>query len=287
MQRALCVVAVLAAHAQAEPPQRAPEEAASEPNDIVARPIVLDRGQLDAELVLGISGSPIGEPTSLSPDVWFGATERLTVGVIHSSRSVDQFSPAASFCVRHELYTCPRTYHGSGLDARFAALPWLAPRVRLLLRDIDPAKPALALGALVHWTRGRFAITSDPYLRLGLANTELGNRHALVLPVAFAVQPLARWEVSLHTGWNGDFAVIEDGWHVPVAIGTRVAVTSEIDVGALLGFATLLGPQNTPRDRALFVSVAYRRQLMHSPPSAAIARASARSAAADSPASRD
>jgi len=281
MQRALCIVAMLAA--------RAPPPAYASPNDLVARPIVLDRGQLDAELVLGINWAPnaLGAPTSLSPDVWFGATDRLTVGVIHSSPSVDQFSPAATFCVRHDLNTCPRTYHGSGLDARFAASPWLAPRMRLLLRDIDPAKPALALGALVRWTSGRFAITSDPYLRLGLANTELGNRHALIIPIAFAVQPIARWELSLHTGWNSDLAVIEDGWHMPLAIGTRVAASADVDVGALFGFATLLGPQNTPKERALFLYVAYRPRLMHSPPSAALARASARNAAADNPASRD
>lgn len=294
---ALCIVAMLAAHARAAPDDIARSGSAGprsgaegrREESIVARPLVLDAGQLDAELVVGINMAPglFAAPLAFSPDVWFGATDRLTVGVFHSGPSVDRFSPAATFCVRHEASTCPRTYRGSGLDARFAALPWLAPRARLVLRDVDPAKPALMLGALVRWQRGRFAITGDPYLQLGLANTDLGNRHALVLPIELAVQPLSRWQVALHTGFNSDLAVIEDGWHVPIAVSTRVAVTEQIDVGALFGFATLLGPQNTPKERAFFLSVAWRPQLTRSPPSAALARASARSAAAGSPASRD
>ena len=91
-----------------------------------------------------------------------------------------------------------------------------------------------------------------------MANTDQGNRSALFVPITFAVQPLARWEPALRTGFNSDLAVISDGWHVPIAIATRVAIEAHIDLGVMLGFSSLLGPQNTAKERALFFMFAWR-----------------------------
>lgn len=235
----------------------------AEPDDMIARPLVLDVGQFNAELVaeLNLAHGEFAEPMSLAPDLWLGVLPRLTVGVIHSNPSVDRFSAGATFCVRHLDIGCHTTYHGSGIDVRWSALPGdleVVPRLRVLVRELDPFKPAVTLGSLVRWRHGRLAVTGDPYLQLGLANTDKGNRHALFLPVQLSVQPMLSWEVLLRTGWHSDLAVIRDGWHIPVALGTRARATDHIDVGAMVGFSTLLGPQNTPKERALFFVLAYR-----------------------------
>lgn len=253
-RRLLPVVTLLALAARAH----------AEPNDLIARPLVLAEGQLEATLVADINLAPrqVGHSTSLAPDVWYGVLPRLTVGLIHSNLSVDRFAPGATFCVVHQpVLGCEDTYHGSGIDARWSALAGdlaVAPRARVLVRELDPFKPAITLGALVRWTRGRFAITGDPYLQLGLANTERGNRAWLFLPVSFAVQPLARWEIALHTGYNSEVANLRDGWHVPVVLATRVRADDRIDVGAMFAFASLLGPQNTAKERALFFTLSFR-----------------------------
>ena len=52
--------------------------------------------------------------------------------------------------------------------------------------------------------------------------------------------------------------MLRDGWHVPIAIATRFAVDSHFDLGVMLGFASLLGPQNTAKERALFFMFAWR-----------------------------
>src|SRR5690242_2928985 len=129
---------------------------------------------------VGVQQTAFARPLSFAPDAWWGIASRWTLGLIHSTASVDQIDAGASFCVRHSAVApCDRLYRGSGLDLRWGAIDgaWaLAPRVRLLVRDVDPFKPAVTLGALARWTRGRFAIASDPYVRLPLANHELGNR---------------------------------------------------------------------------------------------------------------
>lgn len=265
MRRSLVIVTLLALHAL----PAASARAHADPSDFVGRPLVLDHRQVAGELVLDLNLAPgyVGESTSLAPDVWVGVLPRLTVGLIHSAPSVDRFAPGATFCVVHQDIGCRDTYHGSSLDVRWSAIASepavggelaVAPRLRALVRQLDPFKPALAFGTLVRWTRGRFAITGDPYLQLGLANTERGNRHALFVPVTFAVEALPRWDLALRTGWHSELAVIRDGWHVPVALVARVRATAHVDAGVMLGFASLLGPQNTAKERALFFTLGYR-----------------------------
>jgi hypothetical protein len=241
--------------------------AAAAPSDIIGRPLVLDENQLAADLNLEVSiaSLQVGDPASIGPDVWYGVTRELTVGVIQSDPSLDRipyfFEPGISVCINRDEILCHRRYHGSGLDGLYSLIAGhfaVAAHVRLLLRDINPAKPAITLGATLRWQRGLFSISGDPYLQLGLDNTDLGNRSELWLPVVLAVQPTCRWAVELHTGYDTDLAVWRDGYHVPVEVGVRARATMHFDVGAALGFASILGPQNTPKERVLFFDVGWR-----------------------------
>lgn len=229
-------------------------------DDIVSRPIVLQVGGVAAELTIE-NNFGRARPLSLAPDVWWGATDALTVGLVHSNASVDRFQPGASLCVRTDgpVY-CDAAYHGSGIDARYLVVRGpiaIAPRARLLVRDIDPFKPALTLGVLAKWTHTRFAIAADPYLQLGLANQQHGNRAQLFVPLELALQPTCRWQIALSTGWNSVLGLVDD-WHVPVALGVRARVTTHFDIGATFGFPTLLGPQNTPKQRVAFLALGWR-----------------------------
>ena len=199
--------------------------AASPPEDLVTRPIALDAGQLDAQLVIesSIASGKYASPLSVAPDVWYGVTARWTVGIVHSDPAVDLVDFGASLCVRtnaEEPGACPDVYHGSGLDARYLA--WthggfaVAPRVRFLVRDLDPWKPAATFGALARWQRGRWSIAADPYLQLGLANTDRGNDSALVVPIYFTLQPACGWALALQTGYTSDLEVWQDGYHIPI-----------------------------------------------------------------------
>lgn len=201
--------------------------------------------------------TPVAHPLSLAPDIWWGATPRLTIGLIHSSQSLDQIDARQSFCLRSGDYGCAHTYLGSGVDARYLVVDapvQVSPRVRALVRDTDPFKPAVTLGALVRYPFGDWSLTADPYLQLGVANTDEGNRAQLWLPV------FLQWKwVWLHTGWNGELATIRDGWHVPIALGGRYDIDACWAVALEAGFATLLGPQNTPKDRTAILTVSFRR----------------------------
>jgi len=236
----------------------------ADPVDFVARPLVLERGEFEVQLTVeaNLRARFVGYPLSFAPDLWFGITPRLTVGLIHSNRSVDQIDAGGSFCVRAKLGECDQTYQFGGIDARFSVREGslaVAPRVRLLQRDLDPFKPAVTLGMLARWTRGRFAIATDPYLRQGLANRDKGNRAALFVPVWFAIQPTCRWVIALHVGYDSDLAVAKDGWHLPVGLVIGVHPIERLELGLEVGFPSLFGPQNQFQQRALMFTVGWRQ----------------------------
>jgi hypothetical protein len=201
-------------------------------------------------------------PLSLAPDIWWRDGEHWTIGFTHSNASVDRFEPGGSLCLRTDALYCDSTYRGSNIDARYAfplaGNTTVSPRARFLLRDIEPAKPAITAGALVEHAHGRFHFRADPYLQLGLANRDQGNRAALWIPLQVALAATSRITPTLDTGYNAELAVIGDDWHVPVAVGGHVRVDSHFEIGATVGFASLLGPQNTPKQRVLFIGLSWQ-----------------------------
>jgi hypothetical protein len=235
------------------------------PDDVITRPLVLDDGAIELRLTaeLGVQRAVFARPLSLAPDAWWGIWPRWTLGVIHSSASLDRIDAGATLCVRQvKAPPCDQLYHGGGLDVRYSALGGplaVAPRLRLIIRDFDPIKPAATVGATVRWTYSRFAITSDPYLRLPLANRELGNRTQLVLPLWLTVQPAAGWAISLHLGYDSDLAVVRDGGHGPVGLGVAARVTAAVDVAVEAGWPELLGPQHDAKHGAIMISADWHR----------------------------
>lgn len=241
---------------------RAQAQPGASPDDIVSRPLVLEPGTIDARLTLtiNIQQRAFAEPTALSPDAWWGVLPRLTLGLVHSDASLDQIATSGSFCVRPSSSTCAHRYKGSGIDVRYSAIEGqfaLAPRLRAVIRDTDPFKPAVTLGALLRWTRGRFAITGDPYLRVPLANAPLGNRFAINLPVWFAVQPAAGWLIALRGGFESDLVVIRDGGHVPFVLDVATRATDQVDLGVEGGWESLLGPQHDARHATIMVAAGW------------------------------
>ncbi|HEU4730315.1 MAG TPA: hypothetical protein VFT22_20600 [Kofleriaceae bacterium] len=240
-------------------PRRAGADSGA-PEDLVSRALVLSAGAVEVRLVAGIDlqRQGIGRPLSLSPDAWWGLAPGWTIGVIHSDTSVDQFDVGATFCVRQsDVSPCDRLYRGGGVDVRYSALEGalgLAPRVRLLVRDVDPFKPAVTLGTLLRWTAGRYAITSDPYLRLPLANRTEGNRVALSVPIWLAVQPARGWQLAVHAGYDADLAVLGDGWHGPLSLAVSTRITSALDLDVEAGWPRLLGPQHDGRHGAVLLT---------------------------------
>ncbi len=238
--------------------------ARADPDDLIAKPLVLAPGHVDAFATLedDISSGVHDKPLSLSPDVWVGVLPELTVGVIHSDLSVDRIGPGASFCIETQRIICPNAYHGTGLDALYSVATGASPRSRARSRTDPRFSPVLLAG---RHARRAAALASrplvdhfgDPFVQIGLDNNRYGNYSAIWLPVVFAMQPIEHVAIELHTGWNSDFYDINDGWYTPAALGVRGAITQHWEVGALFGWLTIFGPQNDEKLRVLMFDVGW------------------------------
>jgi|GEM_PF-1366878 len=237
------------------------------PTDPFAPSLVLDANHVAAALTFEANLAPgqVASPASIAPDFWYGITSELALGVIHSDASIDRvpvfFEPGGSICVRLETVSCPRHYHGSGIDGLYQIVRGeldIAVHARLLLRDVDPIKPAITGGATLRWMNHWLSVVADPYIQFGLLHLSAGNRAELWLPITIAFAPVALVSLELHTGYDSDLAVWNDGYHVPLMARTRIRVTGHLDAGVAAGFASLIGTQNIPRERMMAFDLAWR-----------------------------
>lgn len=237
--------------------------AAADPADVVSRPIVLDRGEAEGALTIetDLSSNAVGNQTSFAPDVWYGATGDLTIGIVHSANALSLVGAGDGVCLGGLAHGCEQAYSNLGVDARWSLArgEWsAAARVRLVTRRWSPWLPSARIGALARWQRGRFAVTSDPQLQIGLDNTDRGNRAQLNVPLWLAVQPADHVAIYFRTGVSAELAVFGDAWGVPAVAGVRVAITPRIDVAAEGGFARAGGPLNESKLRVAWIAVDVR-----------------------------
>jgi hypothetical protein len=262
--RAFAITAVLVAAAPVRA-ERAVAVAADADTEIVARDVVLRRDAVLAAVSLEstLTVRQWGEPISFAPDVWVGATDDLTVGIIHSARAHSVVDAGFGMCVSGTAGHCPRAYDNVGLDARYRLRRGrlaAAARVRLALASFEPLKPSVRVGALLR-ARGRgsrFALVTDPHVQVGLANTDQGNRSWVRVPLWLAVQPLSRWAIALRTGIEGEVDTFDETFAIAVGLDTTVRINRRVDLSALIAFPSLLGPQNQYRSRAISLTLTAR-----------------------------
>jgi hypothetical protein len=232
--------------------------------DLTRRPLVVAQGRIEAQLVaeLNLVNRLVGVPTSFAPDAWYGVTRRLTIGLTYSDLSLSRLAVGGGVCLDGGSGECTQPTRGPNLDVRWSwrddgALA-IAARARFLVRDLDPLKPAVTIGALARWRRGRFAVWSDPYLQIALAKRPEGNRDRIVLPLVAGVLAESMFLVGVRTGWDADVAAAIDGWHVPVALVVHAQLTRAVDLRIEAGFPSLLGPQNDFKQRSALISLGLR-----------------------------
>src|SRR5262245_41487981 len=108
-----------AAQSDTEPEAVSSSTAGPEGTDQVTLP--KSRLLLDAFFESNLSDSATFKPFAISPDIWYGATDDITVGLVHSSVGSSGFIGGAdsSLCLAGTDNGCPDVYRGFGVDVRY------------------------------------------------------------------------------------------------------------------------------------------------------------------------
>jgi hypothetical protein len=241
----LCVLA-LSATARAQTEDAEPQAAASADG---ADQLTLPKGRvvLDAFLEMNLSTDLVFKPVSLSPDIWYGVTDDITAGLIHSTVGAIGFigNVGDSLCLTSGVENgCADVYNNVGVEARYklktGMLAW-AVNGGLFVRDLDPVALALKVGVVGRWHSGPLAVETSPNLFFGLTERADNNEEVFNLPVTGLYSVMPKLSVSVQTGAILPFQNTGDTYSIPLSIGAHYTVNESLIANLAFSLPRLAG----------------------------------------------
>ena len=205
-----------------------------------------------ALLELSLSKDAAFAPVSIAVDIWYGATSKLTVGLVHSSRAATGFLGGAGdgLCLTGEDHGCGGFYDRVGLLARYhvrgGALA-VALDGGLLARSLDPLAASVKLGAAARLQLGELAVELAPSLLLGLSERDAGNTEVLHLPLSATYRLAPRVALAGQAGFILPLAHVREQVVVAASVGVQALVTDDLFVDAVFSL-----PRWLDTDRATY-----------------------------------
>jgi hypothetical protein len=213
------------------------------------------------------------EPLSIAPDLWYGVSDELTVGLVHSGRGRTGFFGGAGngLCLTGEEGGCGKIYNSVGVGGRYhfyrEGAITAAADGGLYALAIDPFRLAIKVGATGRWESGMLAVEASPSLFGGLTGrTEdvMGvevatNKEAFLLPVTALYALTPQLGLAVQAGLQTPFEDLGDLWTFGMSIGAQYMVNQQIFADLAFSLPALVGgPDNTGADlRTLTLGVGY------------------------------
>jgi hypothetical protein len=226
----------------------APVSSAPDGQYAVMRGVQSPSGMLSARLLLDVnmSADHLGKPISLAPDLYYGVTDKLQLGLLHDGPMGWQAQPGLGLCLTGTANGCPKLYDNVGFDmmygGAFGALH-LSAHGSLFVTSFDPSTTSLALGVAgkVHFSE-RVALLFDPKIAIALSDRGT-NDDALYIPLELEYQLGAPTTFKVLSGISGSWSKLGDTYQAPLGLGLVQNLTTHLDLGARFSFDNLLGHQ--------------------------------------------
>ncbi|MFT3694366.1 MAG: hypothetical protein QM831_14560 [Kofleriaceae bacterium] len=237
---------------------------------------VLPKGKLllNVFLPIDLSTDAVGKPIDLSPDIWYGATDDLSVGLVHSGEGETGFigsSLGRSLCLTGSDNGCAHFYNNIGLDGRYRLMKPLALDVGLYINSIsDPFQLDLKIGLDGRWlfANGKASLEAQPSLLIGLTNRSVkdamgndvpsaSNSEFLYVPLTGAYEVAPKLAIALQLGLVLPFTAPGDTWAIPISIAARYAATPQLGLGLAFTFPDAIGGNSTADERDLTLGGTY------------------------------
>jgi hypothetical protein len=196
------------------------------------------------------------KPFSIAPDIYYGVSDQLTLGLIHSAASVGVVGAGSGICLAGEEKGCAKVYDNIGLDGIFSLSKGtvdLAAHAGVLVNSFDPMLLSVKLGVLGRFNAGKLAVVFDPWIGIGVTERDAGNKELINVPVNIQFQATPQLAAWVGSGIFGPLDGFGDAYFVPLNIGALFGVSSKIDAGAAFGFLNIGGKNSSADFRALNV----------------------------------
>jgi hypothetical protein len=216
--------------------------------------LTLPKGRLllDAFFGINLSAGAVLKPFSLSPDVWYGATDELTVGLVHSTVGRTGFigpGVSDSLCLAGKDNGCADIYQEAGIDVRYKLKNAMNGVLALAvdggvyaLHLTDPTVIAVKLGVSARWRQGPLAVELQPNVFVGAtARNDVTNADTLNLPVTALYTVAPKLDVGGQLGFLVPFESTADTYTILLAIGGFYQVNESLNVNLAFSLPNLVG----------------------------------------------
>ncbi len=221
------------------------------------------RGLLHAQVGINLSTDAVGKPISLSPDIWYGVNEKLTVGLVHTGVGTTgvQGLPGASLCLTGSDNGCGDFYSNVGLDARYTLKSseklQLALDAGLFVNSLDPFQLSIKVGVAGRYKLGKqLALEFQPSVFFGVTERDGGgqvdaetNKETIVAPVNFV------YGLNEKVGLLGQVALIlpledtSDAYLLGLSLGGSYAINKQLSLELIFSLPVLVtGAKDTNGD---------------------------------------
>ena len=206
----------------------------------VDRPLGLSGGmlQLDVNATSSMSKDLVGKPVSLPLALFYGITNELQLGILHS-RGV---------CLTGEEKGCAKVYDDIAVQlvlslfGRGSSLE-MASWAQLNVASFDPGILNLQVGGAMNWVvaGGNVAILAYPNVGIGLTERDLPNEETIGAPVAAYFRAGEKVAPVLFTGLGQTtLDGFGDAYTIPVGLGVLVGLNRTLDIGARFDMPRLI-----------------------------------------------
>ena len=244
---AVVLALVVASHGYALADAHSESPTVSESADMSGAQMTLPAGAIlvAVPIEVNLTKDLVAKPLSIAPDIWYGVSEKLTVGLVHSSGSLAGFAIGGfgtGVCVTGEDNGCGKVYDNVGADARFSLVHGdgllVAAEGGLFASSFDPFTLLAKVGVTGMLPAGPAYVLFAPHALIGITERDGGVEQVLNFPVGIAVGLGSKASFGVQTGifnatLNGDFA---DTITLPLVAGVRFIATSKISVDASFAF---------------------------------------------------
>ncbi len=212
-------------------------------------------GSLDINANKGAFAKPI----SLSPDVLYGVSDVLSVGLIHSTYATTGFAggTGTSLCLSGKTDGCGKLYNKLGVVGKYALSSDLALDGGLIIRQLsDPMMAGLKAGVSGRMMAGPVMVMYEPNLYIGATKRDLGNKERLNVPVTGFV-PVGPVMAGVQTGISGPLSDFGKMYAIPLSFIGIMHINQSLMAGAALAFNNIAGKNHTGDARALNLFVGW------------------------------
>ncbi len=258
------------------------QTSATWPIELTERPLTLrqDMVELWVPLQLNMSSGRVGEPVFLNPSLYYGLTDRWSVGLRHFF----------GVCIGDEEDGCAQAYNDVSLETVYGlgdqGPVGLAARLAVNWAPIDPSAWSAEIGALARGKLGPVTILFAPALNFGLSDragatkvtgtpislgsysvlvptASVDNREYLLLPATVQVQVAPTLALAGAIAANGpinpEVGAYGDFYTVPVSLGAVWTPIRTVDVGAHFTWTDLAGAEGDAAFRVAGAFATLRR----------------------------